>query len=140
MHRDICCHRSETEGNHISLAQHSVSGTLIFKMQSKSGGPQYAQRILAVLHIICHIFDALLHPHLLLFQLSLPLLQILNLSLQFNQLVGNFTSVTARAYTSGKKESLLMGYEHVTAILAHSFPVIHTVLLFRYVDSKCFHA
>lgn len=62
------------------------------------------QRISAVLDVVRHVFDTLLHPHLLLLQLSLPLLQVLNFGLQLNELMGNLTGIAARADTSGRME------------------------------------
>lgn len=66
-------------------------------------------RISAVLHVLSHIPDALLHPHLVLIQLAFPLLQLLDLFLQLNQLVGDFPGITARPYTPEQGQGKLRG-------------------------------
>lgn len=51
------------------------------------------QRISAVLDILGDIPDALLHPHLVLVKFLLPLLQLLDLCLELNQLVRNLPGI-----------------------------------------------
>lgn len=51
------------------------------------------QRISAVLDVLSDIPDALLHPHLVLVQFLLPLLQLLDLCLELNQLVRDLPSI-----------------------------------------------
>lgn len=47
----------------------------------------------AVLDVFCDIPGSLLHPHLVLVKFLLPLLQLLDLCLEFNQLVGNLPGI-----------------------------------------------
>lgn len=62
------------------------------------------QRISAVLDVLCDIPDALLHPHLVLVKFLLSLLQLLDLCLEFNQLVGNFPGIATWPHTPEPEE------------------------------------
>lgn len=62
------------------------------------------QRISAVLDVLCDIPDALLHPHLVLVKFLLPLLQLLDLCLELNQLVGNLPGIATRPHTPEPEE------------------------------------
>lgn len=62
------------------------------------------QRISAVLDVLCDIPDALLHPHLVLVKLLLPLLQLLDLCLELNQLVGNLPGIATGSHTPEPEE------------------------------------
>lgn len=61
-------------------------------------------RISAVLHVLCDVPDALLHPHLVLVQFLLSLLQLLDLCLEFNQLVCNLPGIAARPHAPEPRE------------------------------------
>lgn len=57
------------------------------------------ERIWAVVGVVCDILDALLHPDSLLVQLVFPHSQIVELSLQINQFIGDLSGVAAWTHT-----------------------------------------
>lgn len=78
-------------------------------------------RIWTVVGVVCDILDALLHPASLPVQLAFPEIQVIQLGLEIDQLICNFSGVTAWSYTPETSKTCI--WLHVRC-LVKTFPVI----------------